>query len=144
MNNVCGLRLTAACLVPHTSHFHLITEPVRQINSFILNPGGGGGWVFLGSIVTGYVPLASQNPYSTVSYFVCIEPILVTFGQNWNAVSKILLGRIFLALKIPKMCDPILVTPLKIVTHYREVPPLPRGNWMHCILTFPNRTLVYM
>ena len=44
--------------------------------------GGGGGGVF-GLIFAGYVPLASQNPYPIIVYYVAIlwTP-LVTFGKK--------------------------------------------------------------
>ena len=68
-------------------------------------PGGEGG--VLGSSFAGYVPLASQNPYPIINtvYFwsillSIINPILVTFEQISD----------FLTLKVPKKCDPILVT----------------------------------
>ena len=33
-------------------------------------PGGGGGGAVLGSIFAGYVPPASQNPYTNIVYSV--------------------------------------------------------------------------
>ena len=42
--------------------------------------GGGVGWSLLGSVFAGYVPLASQSPYSITVYSVAnYRPLLVTF-----------------------------------------------------------------
>ena len=70
--------------------------------------GGGGG--VLGSSFAGYVPLASQNPYPIIVYFwsilwpIIYKPHLSHFWAND-----------FLTLKVPKKCDPILVTLLKML-----------------------------
>ena len=109
--------------------------------------GPGGGWVgeVLGLIFTGYVPLASQNPYPIIVYSVrqiCYfrDPSLVTFYfyelthfLDWmkNTLlflySKNILVRLLtvnmkncLTPESPKMCNPILVTLLKMRPHYGQ------------------------
>ena len=47
------------------------------------SPRGGGGGGILGLMFAGYVPLASQNPYSIIVYF---------FGQLWTP-SQSLFGK---------------------------------------------------
>ena len=49
----------------------------------VVGVGGGGGFGVFGLIFAGYVPLASQNPYPIIVYYVAIlwTP-LVTFGKK--------------------------------------------------------------
>ena len=49
-----------------------------------LAPAGGGGGGELALIFSGYVPLASQTPYSIIVRWSIIDLILVTFGQIFN------------------------------------------------------------
>ena len=45
--------------------------------------GGGGGWFVLGLVFAGYVPLASQSPYSIIVYSVAnYRPHLSHFWAN--------------------------------------------------------------
>ena len=53
----------------------------------------------LGASFAGYVPLASINPYPNIIYFLSIL---------WPIINPILVS--FLTLKVPKKCDPIVVT----------------------------------
>ena len=104
------------------------------------HPGGGGG--LLGSGFAGYVPLDSQNPHPIIVYSVAkYRPHLSHFWANVIVISRtefnasrmlnikttagtIFQPRIFLFSnpflpefsypKIPKICDPILVTLLKM------------------------------
>ena len=64
----------------------------------LLGGGGGGPWVNF----WGYEPFASQNPYLITVYSVAnYRPHLSHLGKT---------QKIFLYPKIPKMCNPILVT----------------------------------
>ena len=95
--------------------------------------GGGkgscrGGEV-LWEVFAGYVPLVSQNPYPIIVDFwsvllPIIDPILVTFGHYSLFLVYFLdyyrphlshfWANNFLSLKVPKKCDPILVTLWKV------------------------------
>ena len=90
-------------------------------NGVLLPPLG-----VLGSSLTGYVPLALQNSYPIILYFVVkIDPILVTFGYysmfrvyfvaNYKPHLSYFWANDFLTLKVPKTCDPILDTLLKML-----------------------------
>ena len=113
------------------SKFRLFTDHTTPV-------GGGGG--VLGSSFAGYVPLASLNPQPIIVYSVAnYRPHLGHFWANVIVISRtefnasglldtkktagtIFQPQIFLFLnpcllefshpEIPKMCDPILETPL--------------------------------
>ena len=86
---------------------------------------GGRGQGSLGSIFVGHVSLASQNPLPHYSlflvYFVAnyrphlshFWPFIVYFWSNFIPHLSHFLANDFLNLKVPKNCDPILVTLLK-------------------------------
>ena len=74
--------------------------------TLVTMPGGGG---VLESSFAVYVPLASQNPYPIYSLF------LVYFVANYKPHLSHFWANDFLTLKVPKKCDPILVTLLKML-----------------------------
>ena len=54
----------------------------NNIDHTISCPGGEGGGGVLGLTFAGYVPLASQSPYSIIVYFLAnYNPVLVTFWK---------------------------------------------------------------
>ena len=59
----------------------------KALGVVVVGVGVGGGWVF-GLIFAGYVPLASQNPYPIIVYYVAIlwTP-LVTWKKVIFAIS---------------------------------------------------------
>ena len=63
----------------------------------------------LGSSFAGYVPLPSQNPYPIIVYFWSI------FVANYKPHLSHFWANDFLTLKVPKKCDTILVTLLKML-----------------------------
>ena len=72
---------------------------------WVMSPAGGRGeGGLLRSSSTGYVPLAPQNPH----------PIIVNFWSisvdKYRPHLSHFLANVFFALKVPKTCDPILVT----------------------------------
>ena len=107
----------------------------------VITPGGGGGGVLRPGFA-GCVPLASQNPHPIIVYSVAkYRPHLSHFGANvivilrtefnasrllnfettagtifqpWIFLFEIPAYQNFLIPKIPKICDPILVTLLKM------------------------------
>ena len=120
------------------------------------NYTGGGGGAVLGLIFAWCVPLASQSPYPIIGYSVANYRLFFrlneehfTFISSTNILVRLLTGNIKNSLtqelapdlppKNPKMCDPILVTLLKMrphysqsshenatpLTSYKAVPPLP-------------------
>ena len=119
----------------------VITFSLQIIRSEQDKLPGGGGYL-------GHVPLASQNPYPIIVYYVAnYRPHLSHFSANAIVISRtkftasrllnikttagtIFQPRIFLFLnpclpdfsypKIPKICDPIVVTLLKMYPHYSQ------------------------
>ena len=84
----------------------------------------------LGEVFAGYVPLVSQNPYPIMVNFwsvllPIIDPILANFGHsslflvyfldNYRPRLSHFWANNFLTLKVPKKCDPILVTLSKVL-----------------------------
>ena len=99
--------------------------------------GGGGGGAVLGLIFARCVPLASQSPYPIIGYSVANYRLFFrlneehfTFISSTNILVRLLTVNIKNSLtqelapdlpqKYPKMCDPILVTLLKMRPHYSQ------------------------
>ena len=107
--------------------------------------GGGRGRRLFGLIFARYVPLRSQTPYPIIVHSVANDrPILVTFGQTCNLSdpnftfhiqykhSGKFANRKYGELSYPKnqkLCNPILVTLLKMIPLVpTPSPPPPLGE----------------
>ena len=109
-----------------------------QMCNFLGGVGGGGRRLF-GLIFARYVPLRSQTTYPIVVHSVAnYRPILVTFGQTCNLSdpnftfhiqykhSGKFANRKYGELSYPKnqkLCNPILVTLLKMIPLVPTPPP---------------------
>ena len=59
-------------VIPNKSRDALFPFRMVQSPGVVVVVGGGGGEGVLGLIFAGYVPLASQNPYPIIVYYVAI------------------------------------------------------------------------
>ena len=122
---------------------------------FISRGGGGGTWVQFCWVCA--VGLPEPLPHYSLFLWPVIDPILVTFWENviFAIPTKSLSIYFFFSYpKNPNMCDPIVVTLLKMQPHssqssrenatpssgtsplasYEGVPPPPRGSFVLFVL----------
>ena len=96
----------------------------RRVVLFSIGRDAGGGGQ-LGSIFTGYVPLTSENPYHCTLFFGQLKTPSCSHLWIWfNFLTANLpiffipSCQNFLALKVSKLYDLIIVTILKMQPHY--------------------------